>query len=178
MENMRSYLAIKGKIIGEEQLGSSASYSYAEIGYNNGKPLANDHILEWQQTDTPTSTVTVHTLKRKSSIAIYKGPEFVLLTEESINLLKNSSFTISSESNRMGARLLGPNLITTRVITDSVAVLPGFIQLTPAGKLIVSLQDGQTTGGYPRIAYIKDSDLSSFNQVRINRPFEFELVNG
>ena len=60
----------------------------------------------------------------------------------------------------MGARLEGPRLSTkTNQLKQSVPVLPGFIQLPPSGQPIVVLKDGQTTGGYPRIGYIKTNQL-------------------
>jgi len=35
------------------------------------------------------------------------------------------------------------------------------------------LQDGQTTGGYPRIGYIPTDALSEFNQIRIGESAKF-----
>lgn len=49
-----------------------------------------------------------------------------------------------------------------RLITNTVL---------PSGQCIVVLQDGQATGGYPRIAYLPSPTLRRFNQLRVHEPF-------
>jgi allophanate hydrolase subunit 2 len=68
----------------------------------------------------------------------------------------------------MGLRLGGnPLNISNDGLLDSVPVLPGFLQLPPSGDPILLLNDGQTTGGYPRIGYIGKEDLSPVSQVML-----------
>ena len=43
-------------------------------------------------------------------------------------------------------------------------VLPGTVQLTPSGKLIVLMRDCQTTGGYPRVLQLKESSIDILSQ--------------
>lgn len=77
----------------------------------------------------------------------------------------------------MGARLGGIKLkLSETHLKHSVPVLPGIIQLPPIGHPVVLLQDGQTTGGYPRIGYIPAEHLSTFNQLMIEQPFKFKLL--
>ena len=78
----------------------------------------------------------------------------------------------------MGARVEGEPLTSSSYqLSYSAPVLPGFIQLPPSGLPIVVLQDGQTTGGYPRIAYIRPQELSAFNQIPLGGSFKFKLEN-
>jgi allophanate hydrolase subunit 2 len=44
------------------------------------------------------------------------------------------------------------------------AVLPGTVQLTPSGKLIILMRDCQTTGGYPRVLQLKESAINMLAQ--------------
>jgi len=174
-EGLRAYIAIKGKINGQKHFDSYATYSYAKMGYNFGQAIKENHILEWNTIGSPSLTLSLTSKRDESPIQIISGPEYDLLTEESKLNLTRESFSISSESNRMGARLIGPKLEATAYLDDSVTMLPGLIQLTPAGLMIVCLQDGQTTGGYPRIAYIKPHELSRFNQLGLNQKVSFQL---
>lgn len=48
------------------------------------------------------------------------------------------------------------------IITSSV--LPGTVQLTPSGKLIILMRDCQTTGGYPRILQLQENGINSLAQ--------------
>jgi len=54
-------------------------------------------------------------------------------------------------------------------------VLPGTVQLTPSGKLIVLMRDCQTTGGYPRILQLSEQGINTLAQKFTNDTIEFEL---
>ncbi len=43
-------------------------------------------------------------------------------------------------------------------------VIPGTVQLTPSGKLIVLMKDCQTTGGYPRILQLSEVAINKIAQ--------------
>jgi allophanate hydrolase subunit 2 len=55
------------------------------------------------------------------------------------------------------------------------ATLPGTIQITPSGKLIVLMKDGQTTGGYPRILQLSDKAISILAQKKYGDAISFKL---
>jgi allophanate hydrolase subunit 2 len=56
------------------------------------------------------------------------------------------------------------------------ATLPGTVQLTPSGKLIVLMKDGQTTGGYPRILQLSDKSISILAQKKFGDNASFKLA--
>ncbi len=173
----RSYLAIMGQIETTYHYNSCSTYRPAKLGHNHGQPLAKGDLINWKAANTqgvPKPQVVAETTT--NNISIHKGPEYNLLSEKSMHLLISEPYKIGPDSNRMGARLIGPEL-NSASIKNSVPVLPGFIQLTPSGQPIIILQDGQTTGGYPRIAYIKPKDLSALNRIPIGQPFRFHLVS-
>jgi len=174
-EGLRAYIAIRGRIKSDRHYDSCSSYSYAGLGYSQGAPLAKDHILEWLPSGNAPIHIALTIPTKKQKILIHPGPEYDLLSEASKKLLHSASFSVSSESNRMGARLVGPELLASSQLDHSVPTLPGFIQLLPSGQLIVLLKDGQTTGGYPRVAYITSEELDHFNQLPFNRSFMFSL---
>ncbi len=161
----RSYIAINGTLETKTDLGSASTYNYAQFG---AKQIAKNDILSWAPRNHPQ-----HEIKYKNSLSvsnfikIQRGPEYHLLDEQSKQKLAHSEFRISPDSNRMGVKLSGTALNCTGRLTDSVPVLPGFIQLPPNGNPIVILNDGQVTGGYPRIAYMNEVEQSKFNQLPI-----------
>ncbi len=173
VQGSRSYIALAGDIETTRSFGSTACYALAELGGNSGRPLRAGDIIA-----TIPAPVACHVElslpvapSAPSVIEVLCGPEFDRLLPESKRLLEVSHFQIAPDSNRMGARIHGPPLAAREGLLDSVPVLPGMVQLLPSGSCIVVLQDGQTTGGYPRIAYLPSLSLDYFNQLRIHQPF-------
>ena len=58
----------------------------------------------------------------------------------------------------------------------SSGVIPGTVQLTPSGQIIILHRDCQTTGGYPRIFQLDERSLNNLAQLRIGDKIKFELV--
>ena len=58
----------------------------------------------------------------------------------------------------------------------SEPVLPGSIQVPPDGQPIITLHDGPTLGGYPKIAWIDPRDLPRLVQRRPGQPVRFTLA--
>ena len=180
IEGCRGYIAIHGEIDTEQTFDSAACYTPAHFGGNLGKPFAARDELQWIKPETPAYPLQINlssSVSASEHLQLVCGPEFDWLDNQSKELLFSGSFSVSSQSNRMGARLNGPLLkkATNRLLSDSVPLLPGMIQLTPEGQCIVVLQDGQTTGGYPRIAYLPSISVQRLNQTRLGHPFQFEL---
>ncbi|WP_406683509.1 biotin-dependent carboxyltransferase family protein [Seonamhaeicola sp. MEBiC1930] len=105
-------------------------------------------------------------------IEVFEGPEFDKLDESQKKFLFSQEFTISKDNNRMAYQLnevLGNNL--KPIITSPV--MPGTIQLTPSGKLIILMRDCQTTGGYPRVLQLKESAISVLSQKHTGESIRF-----
>ena len=165
-EGFRSYIAISGKIHKEPCIKNFVS-----------TPLKRNDLVLWQEEthNTPDIKITAQVLK-KNTIKIRKGPEFDFLHDESKQLLISEEFEVSQQTNRMGSKLNGPQINCNPVeLISSVPIFPGIIQCTPSGKLIIVLQDGQRTGGYPRIAYIRKEEIPYFNQLGIGEKFSFSF---
>jgi antagonist of KipI len=78
----------------------------------------------------------------------------------------SATFTVTPASNRMGLRLNGPPLPAPVGEMLSEPVCPGTVQVTREGQCIVLGVDGQTIGGYPKIAHVIDADLDLLGQLR------------
>ena len=86
-------------------------------------------------------------------------------------------YHVSSTSNRMGLRLQGRALdFPTRELL-SEPVSPGAVQVTRDGQCIILGVDGQTIGGYPKIAQIISADVDKLGQLRPGEPVRFLHVS-
>lgn len=59
----------------------------------------------------------------------------------------------------------------------SSGVIPGTVQLTPSGQIIILHRDCQTTGGYPRILQLNEKSLNNLAQLKTGDKIIFKLLN-
>jgi antagonist of KipI len=85
--------------------------------------------------------------------------------------------TVSPASNRMGLRLQGEPLTVPERELVSEPVCPGSVQVTRDGQCIVLGVDGQTIGGYPKIAQVISADLDHLGQLRPGDSVRFVRVS-
>jgi antagonist of KipI len=85
-------------------------------------------------------------------------------------------FEVTPQSNRMGLRLSGPPLPVPAEELLSEPVCPGTVQVTRNGQCIVLGVDGQTIGGYPKIAHLIRADLDRLGQLRPGQRVQFVRV--
>ncbi|MEM9340401.1 MAG: biotin-dependent carboxyltransferase family protein [Bacteroidota bacterium] len=159
-----SYLAISGKIQGQYDFKSISTYVLAGFGGITGKPLQPGDVLITEDAPLFTEKVANPSLasEKLPCIRYLEGPETFALKSE----LDGVNFMVGKESNRMGILLNGPTIESSVKEIVSSGVIPGTIQLLPNGSPVVLMNDGQTTGGYPRIGKVIDKDLGKLAQVR------------
>lgn len=184
---MRAYLAVAGGINSTPQLGSRATDLQAGFGGHGGRALTEGDGLSAGALDNPAAAV--HTAAafgvrapswydadntETLEVRVIPGPEYDLFSATAQKTFWNSSWTLTPQSNRMGFRLSGPELkIKKSGDLLSHGVLPGVIQVPPAGQPIVLMADAQTTGGYPKIGVVIGADLARLSQLRFNRTLQF-----
>ncbi len=169
-DKLRGYIGFQGELILSSVYGSKSTLLSAAFGGFAGRSLRKGDKIFWQD-QTKLEKDVKH-------FFLYPGPEFNLLEQESRSRLCSQKYTISTDSNRMGLRLSGvPLKAVSYQLSYSAPLLPGFIQLPPSGQPIIVLQDGQTTGGYIRIAYIREVQLSKLNQIPLGQQLSFGLFS-
>lgn len=85
-------------------------------------------------------------------------------------------YEVLPASNRMGVRLRGRVLSRRAGELASEAVAPGAVQVTNDGLPIVLGVDGQTIGGYPKVAHVIRADLDALAQLRPGARVRFALA--
>lgn len=176
IRGVRCYMAVSGGFKTEEKMGSRSMYK----GITDTFSVANGDVLEIVQNPKKLGSKKF-VIKSKEShfesreIEVYEGPEFNQLSSYQKKLLFSQSFTVSKNNNRMAYQLEETFSNNLKSIITSL-VLPGTVQLTPSGKLIILMRDCQTTGGYPRILQLAESDINKLSQKFTREVIQFRLL--
>jgi allophanate hydrolase len=175
------YLAVEGGIEVPPVLGSAATYVRSHIGGLHGGVLRAGDVLPVRDGDAAERPETM--LARPfdpdfaAPIRVVLGPQDDYFTEVAVQMFLSATYTISSQSDRMGYRLQGPALAHAGgydIVSDGI--VPGSIQVPGSGQPIVLLADSQTTGGYPKIATVISADLPLIGRRRPGAEVRFVTV--
>ncbi|MGW9332511.1 5-oxoprolinase subunit C family protein [Bosea sp. NPDC055594] len=175
-EGVYAYLAFAGGIRLAPDMGSLSAHRRSGIG---GRPLFQGDRLplaDGSGDARPRRLPPAETLGN-APIRLMLGPQDDLFTERGLKALFREEFAISAQVDRMGCRLEGPKIEHAggfNIISDGI--VPGSIQVPGDGQPIVLLRDGQTTGGYPKIATVISADLDRFAQLPPGSAVRFQLV--
>lgn len=196
----RSWLAISGGIGVPIVLGSRSTDLRGNFGGLDGRPLRDGDLIPLGKIRRSPALVTLRrgrqtaatekvsswsapidwttTAKTEPVLRFVRGSDWDRFNPSSHLALTNETFAVSPDSDRMGARLDGPELKRNEdVDLVSEAVAPGTIQVPPSGKPIVLLGDCQTIGGYPKIAHVITVDLPVAAQLRAGDTVRFQEIS-
>lgn len=177
----RAYLAIAGKLKVETLFGSQSTHLTARFGGYKGRQIQANDTLEV----LPTEDIKKRELPEEYQmnftgnylLRCCQGIEANRFDKESLETFYHSTYKVSNDSNRMGLRLEGNVLPNTSVDIVSSGLVQGSIQVPPSGLPIISSVDGQTIGGYPRIANVISSDLNILGQLKAGDKISCLLVS-
>jgi antagonist of KipI len=165
----RGYLAIAGGIEVAPVLGSRSTYVRGRLGGHEGRRLTNGDSLPVPDVRR---TFRDHWRIDERIVPPYSGLAVVRVipgahADQFEEGWTDRPFKVSTQSDRMGVRLIGVSL-QRNIAGDllSAAVAPGTIQVPPDGQPIVLLADAQTIGGYPQVAHVITVDLPLMAQLR------------
>ncbi len=128
------------------------------------------------------SSWDIHSSKEKVQFSnntffkVYPGPQITYFPDEVIKNFVSMPFTITAQTDRMGLRLEGEPLLSN-ISHDilSEGILPGSIQVPSNGKPIVLMRDIPCTGGYPKIAILRNEDISKIAQLPPGTKINFDI---
>lgn len=175
IKGCRCYLAISGGFKSEEKFGSRSWYDGVTEYFRleKGMKLPYNSSLSSQHRRFSALKVRDEYLVDKE-LSVYPGPEFNYLPYKVQKTLTDLQFTIDNLNNRMGIQL--KEIVDNRlepIITGPV--VPGTVQLTPGGKLIILMKDCQTTGGYPRALQLTSRAINILAQKVPGDKINFKL---
>ena len=191
----RAWLAISGGIEVPRVLDSRSTDLRGDFGGMDGRPLVSGDVVPIGSQSNGANDIAALLKKEKVSawsapanwtstasespvLRFVKGGDWDQFDVSAHKLFAMQCFTVSPDSNRMGARLEG-TLLWRKDDRDliSQAVTPGTIQVPPNAKPIVLLGDCQTIGGYPKLAHVITVDLAAAAQLRPGDQVRFRQVS-
>lgn len=111
------------------------------------------------------------------TMRVLPSAEFPAFTDTAREAFLATVWTVTSEANRMGYRLAGPQLaLSRRLELFSHGIMPGTVQVPPSGQPIVQLAEANTCGGYPKIANVIEADLWRLAQAPVGAKLRFVAV--
>ena len=173
-KGFRSYLGVKGGFTSKEVLGSKSFYKpitkFSRLTDNDVVPYVPNKLFQ-----PKISEIKVDSFLEETILEVTIGPEFDLLNDKQLEDIFSKTFTVAHENNRM-AYQLSETIMPHKMSMLTSATIPGTVQCTPAGKLIVLMKDGQTTGGYPRVVQLTDKAICILAQKKGGDTISFKLV--
>lgn len=173
---VRTFLAVQGGFLTETVLKSKSFFSNITsknrlekgdlLPFSIKKPYENRGFSKMK---------VLEELFNSIQLDCFPGPEFYLLNSNEKERLFQE-FTVSKDNNRVSYNL--EEVLENKlppIITSSV--LPGTVQLTPSGQLIVLMKDCQVTGGYPRILQLSEFSIAVLSQKMAGEKLAFSITS-
>jgi allophanate hydrolase subunit 2 len=168
---------VRGGVLGTDVLGSVSWDTMAQLGtppLRPGEVLAIGHA-DAGQPATDLAPVAMLTGDRLE-LPLVLGPRDDWFTDEAIDRLGEHDFVVTADTDRVGARLGGPELPRRRDgELDSEGVVLGALQVPTHGRPTLFLADHPVTGGYPVIGVVPHRWVDLASQAVPGQAIRFRL---
>ena len=165
-----SYLAVEGGFDAPRILSSASVYVRGGLGrpLEHGDALRRATEHDFHLPDHVAGRMAPWSEQRNYAapplLHVWRGPQSDSFHESERKQFFDQPWTVSPQSDRVGYRLMGEPLKPRREQIISEPVRVGTIQVPESGEPIVTLRDGPTVGGYPKLGVVDAVDLSWFVQ--------------
>lgn len=169
---IRSYLAVSGGFrVKPGPGGSCATFTREGTGglHRDGRPLQTGDYLPCSAPAEPVPARRVPDqwqpdYRKELVLDVIPCAQVDRFPAHTLETFFSSSYTLTPQTDRMGARLKGPALevLDNRLISEGTSL--GAIQIPPDGQPIVLLNDRQTVGGYPKPGAVTPGSLDALAQ--------------
>ena len=173
---IRYVLAMRGGVEVAPVLGSRSRDTLAALG---PEPLVAGQVLELGADPAASVPVIDQDVAFPPpagavTLALTPGPRADWFTDAANATLFESSWRLSEQADRIGARLVGPVLERNRTgELLSEGTVPGSMQVAGDGLPTILLADRPVTGGYPVIAVVAPGSLDAVAQLRPGQEVRF-----
>ncbi|AZL72867.1 biotin-dependent carboxyltransferase family protein [Pseudomonas sichuanensis] len=182
-QGVRAYLAAPGGFTAEAVLGSCATVVREALGGldGQGRALLKGEVLHagaaiagQVRSNVPETVRPVYA--EKPLLDLVMGAQIGDFSGTSLFEVFNRDWALDSRADRMGIRLLGPQLAYQGAPMISEGIPLGAVQVPPDGQPIVLLNDRQTIGGYPRLGALTPLALAQLAQCLPGAVVRFRAV--
>ena len=172
---LRTYVAVRGGFGADLVLGSRSTDVLSGLG---PAPISAGDVLPVCEPEFPSPGVDIAPVPDPDqgdvTVRVVPGPRRDWFTDESWVRLLHETYTVTTDSNRVGLRLDGEPLERTRTEElPSEGMVRGALQIPPSGKPVLFLADHPVTGGYPVVAYVEDDDVDRCGQLQPGQTLHF-----
>jgi biotin-dependent carboxylase-like uncharacterized protein len=177
------YLAVEGGFDGPRILGSASVYPRGQLGRSvvRGDVLRRAAGARFElASGVAGRVVDWHERRNYESpppLRVWRGPQWDFLSDVDRKMFFAQEWTVSPQSDRVGYRLTGTPLKPPDAQIASEPVMVGSIQVPTNGQPIVTMRDGPTVGGYPKLGLVEAADLSWLAQCRPGLKVRFQPVS-
>jgi len=177
-DGMRSYLAVAG---GGFQVpltqGSVSTVVRNSMGGLNGDLLKEGDFLP-ANSSAAGATCQVPLRYRPSygqsiELGVIESYQVKQFHPDQLEKFYRTEYTLTSDCDRMGARLAGEPMTGPKGNLISEGIALGSIQIPEDGQPIILLNDRQTLGGYPKLGCVARVDLQKLAQARPGTKIQF-----
>ena len=173
---VRAYLGVRGGIAVEPVLGSRSTCTLSGLG----PPVlsAGDRLPVGRDPGeaVPDPPPPEPPWRDEGVLRVVLGPRADAFVDPAVLLA--GDYVVTGSSDRTGARLQGPALVTASAAElPSEGMVRGALQVPPDGQPILFLANHPTTGGYPVVAVVVDDDLAVAAQARPGARLRFAAVD-
>jgi antagonist of KipI len=157
-----AYLAAPGGWVAPEILGSAAVSARSGLGCG----LKAGDVLSCRGNPERAGSVGPGMVyPPRIEVAVWRGPQWDDFARAARETFFAAEWKVSARSDRMGVRLDGPVLVAPEATMLSEPVRTGSVQVTGGGQPVVTMRDGPTVGGYPKIGWIDEEACCRLAQV-------------
>ncbi|MCY1429720.1 KipI antagonist [compost metagenome] len=168
---VRAYVAAPGGFDSPISLGSRSTVTRDGLGGLDGKGsalVAGSRLSFQGQLATPAriTTQVPPDISPAAPTQVVLGAQIAGFCGQSLFDFFNHSWQVDVRADRMGMRLLGPQLryLGKGLISEGIPL--GAIQVPPDGQPIILLNDRQTIGGYPRLGALTPASIARLAQAQ------------
>ena len=181
LNGARCYLCVRGGLQVKNIINSTSTHLTSRVGGLNGRILKKGDRLAFGNLDKviqPIKNMNNYPYKDITTIRVTKGLQWDWFDNQNRKLFFQKAYQVSTLSNRMGLRLCGESILSSKgneIITEGMPL--GAIQILGNGQPILSFVEHQTTGGYPKLANVISADLYKVGQLKPGDQFKFQLID-
>jgi len=186
-QGARAYVMLPGGVDVPQVLGSRSTHLRGGFGGFAGRPLQPGDVLGAGRTEivravgaVPPDCALEPVVAQEPGclgLRVLRAGDYDLFPPDAQHRFWDTCWRISPQSDRGGYRLSGPPLALERPVEmRSYGLVPGIVQVPPAGEPIIQLSDANTAGGYPKIATVIEADLWRLGQARLGSRIRFVEV--